>query len=446
MTISRVDYFYGENKNEPVVYFQPIIETVLKKKDTFHTSAKYNKIDINVIYNTIESCKSDIAFFNKVQKSLRLRIQYFLNVYFWTFKWMENPQNNFISNTIDESHSFINKQKYLINKYFMDITVENHEVNTKYENLLAELENYEVKRPSFHSFNWITLIGIAYGAGLSYTSAMDAWMQYKKPVYDFFTKNLWKSIILEPLTKIVNTLNNTDTKDMSIMASEYTIMNEKDSLKEQYELFLANNHTEKMALTGVNKEDELERKFLHLYNTIVNKPWSSLAKGDLITVLMITLQRIKLEANVSLASIDKIIESQNLLMKLIGITPAFAILIATYKFVIKPILYDAPLSFVSNIIQIVQNQFSVINDKDFDLKTEYITLIGNLMQTQSKKSTEEFFYFYVAELANLGMHQIPKSLHLTFLKQISLIVHAQDSKEICTAVTHLDTVYHSYFY
>ena len=446
MSISKVDYFYGNKKNDPIVYFQPIIETVLKKKNTFEATDNHEALNLDIIYNAIESCKSDIAFFSKVQQSYRLRIQYFLNVYLWTFKWVEIFQGKFIHRTIEDSQNFIDKQKGLINTYFIDIIANRHGSSSNYDELLSRLKDYQVKRPSFYKFNWITLIGVVYGAGLSYTSAINAWVQYKKPVYDFFTKNLWRSIILEPLTKIVNTLNNTDTKNMSIMASDYTLVNEKNSLKEQYELFLANNHTEKMTLTGVNKDDELEKKFLHLYNTIVNKPWSSLAKGDLITVLMITLQRIKLEANVSLASIDKIIESQNLLMKLIGITPAFAILIATYKFVIKPIFYDAPLSFVSNIIQIVQNQFSVINDKDFNLKTEYINLIGNLLQTQNKNDNSEFFFFYIAELTNLGMHQLPKTLHLTFLKHISLIVHGADKEEIHHAIGQLDTVYHSYFY
>lgn len=445
MAISSIDYFFGTNSNAPVVYFQPIIQTILKKNKSFKSSDQYDGVYVDDVYNSIESCKNDIAFFKKVQGSMRLRVQYFVNVYFWTFNWLEVSQKKFISKTVEDSLSYIENQKDSINRYFINMASDDHDMKQQ-EKTNLDFVSYESKRPTFYSFNWITLLAVAYGAGVSYKSAMDAWMLHRKSIYEFFTKNLWKSIILEPLTKIIDTLNNTDTKGMSIVASDYTLANEKNSLKEQYELFLTKNHTEKMQLSDSNKEDELEKKFLHLYNTIVNKPWSSLAKGDLITVLMITLQRIKLEANVSLASIDKIIESQNLLMKLIGITPAFAILIATYRFVIKPILYDAPLSFVSNIIQIIKNQFLVINDKDFDVKTEYITLIGNLMQTKSKDANNEYFYFYVAELANLGMHQIPTSLHLTFLKYISMILDANDNQSICSVVANMDTVYHSYFY
>lgn len=446
MSVSSIDYFFGTNGNAPVVYFQPIIQTILKRNKSFKSSDQYDGVYVDDVYNSIESCKNDIAFFKKVQGSMRLKAQYFVNVYFWTFKWLEESQGKFISDTIEESSTYIEKQKKLINKYFIVMASDDLNSMKQQENNSLDFAQYESKRPTFSSFNWITLLAVVYGAGVSYKSAMDAWILHRKSIYDFFTKNLWKSIIVEPLTKIIDTLNNTNAKDMSIVASDYTLANEKNSLKEQYELFLTNNHTEKMHLSDSNKDDELEKKFLHLYNTIVNKPWSSLAKGDLITVLMITLQRIKLEANVSLASIDKIIESQNLLMKLIGITPAFAILIATYRFVIKPILYDAPLSFVSNIIQIVKSQFSVINDRDFDVKTEYITLIGNLMQTTSKDNENECFYFYTAELANLGMHQIPKSLHLTFLRYISMILDAGDSDSICAAVRNMDTVYHSYFY
>lgn len=446
MAVSSIEYFFGTNGNAPVVYFQPIIQTILKKSQSFKSSAQYHGVYVDDVYNSIESCKNDIAFFKKVQGSVRLKAQYFVNVYFWTFKWLEESQGKFIASTIDESLRYIEQQKNLINKYFISMVNGDPDGVEPQEKTSLDFAQYESKRPTFFSFNWITLLAVVYGAGVSYKSAMDAWMLHRKAIYDFFTKNLWKSIIVEPLTKIINTLNNTNAKDMSIVASDYTLTNEKNSLKEQYELFLANNHTEKMHLSESSKDDELEKKFLHLYNTIVNKPWSSLAKGDLITVLMITLQRIKLEANVSLASIDRIIESQNLLMKLIGITPAFAILIATYRFVIKPILYDAPLSFVSNIVQIVKSQFSVINDRDFDVKTEYLTLIGNLMQTKSKNAESEYFYFYAAELANLGMHQIPKPLHLTFLKYVSMILDADDTAGVCYAVRNMDTIYHSYFY
>ena len=399
----------------------------------------------NTIFNTkvyVQLLKDDIYFFNKIQKSKKLQLQYFINVYFWTFKWLNQNQSDFINDIVTTNEELVSKYTENLNAFY--ISIFKNKPYIEVANLNVAANQFFTNRPSFLIFNWVTILGGLYYSGGIVTSGITNWKLYKKPVLDFLTKNVWQSVLWEPIIKIFKTLNDYDSKDLSIVASDYTLSNEKTSLKEQYQTFLANNHTQKISQEKNYNDDELEKNFLHLYNEITNKPWSSLVKGDLITVLLITLQRVKLEANVSLSSIDKLIQSQNLLIKIIGITPAILILYSTYKFVIKPIIYDAPLSIFSNLINFIKGQVYILNNSNKNINLEYKLLYCKLINND-KTDVSGNYFVSLDDLYELGLKHIPTELHLCWNEQIKRLLNTNDSKDHMIEIMTLDSAYSIYF-
>ena len=399
----------------------------------------------NTIFNTkayVQLLKDDIYFFNKIQKSRKLQLQYFINVYFWTFKWLNQNQSDFINDIVTTNEELVSKYTEDLNAFY--ISIFKNKPYIEVSNLNVAANQFFTNRPSFLIFNWVTILGGLYYSGGIVTSGIANWKLYKKPVLDFLTKNVWQSVLWEPIIKIFKTLNDYDSKDLSIVASDYTLSNEKTSLKEQYQTFLANNHTQKINQEKNYNDDELEKNFLHLYNEITNKPWSSLVKGDLITVLLITLQRVKLEANVSLSSIDKLIQSQNLLIKIIGITPAILILYSTYKFVIKPIIYDAPLSIFSNLINFIKGQVYILNNSNKNINLEYKLLYCKLINND-KTDVAGNYFVSLDDLYELGLKHIPTELHLCWNEQIKRLLNTNDSKDHMIEIMTLDSAYSIYF-
>lgn len=399
----------------------------------------------NTIFNTkayVQLLKDDIYFFNKIQKSRKLQLQYFINVYFWTFKWLNQNQSDFINDIVTTNEELVSKYTEDLNAFYISIFKNKPYIEVL--NLNVAANQFFTNRPSFLIFNWVTILGGLYYSGGIVTSGIANWKLYKKPVLDFLTKNVWQSVLWEPIIKIFKTLNDYDSKDLSIVASDYTLSNEKTSLKEQYQTFLANNHTQKINQEKNYNDDELEKNFLHLYNEITNKPWSSLVKGDLITVLLITLQRVKLEANVSLSSIDKLIQSQNLLIKIIGITPAILILYSTYKFVIKPIIYDAPLSIFSNLINFIKGQVYILNNSNKNINLEYKLLYCKLINND-KTDVAGNYFVSLDDLYELGLKHIPTELHLCWNEQIKRLLNTNDSKDHMIEIMTLDSAYSIYF-
>ncbi|XBW34583.1 hypothetical protein QEN19_000146 [Hanseniaspora menglaensis] len=390
----------------------------------------------------IQLLKNDIYFFSKLKESKKLKLQYFVNVYFWTFKWINEPQHKFIDKILETDSTLVEKYSENLNAFYYDLY--NKKQDIQVSSLEIDENQYFTDRPSFISFNWVTILAISYYSGGVATSILTNWKLYKKPILDFMTKNVWQSVLWEPIIKIFKTLNDYDSKDLSMVASDYTLMNEKDSLKEQYQTFLAKNNTQKISEEQNYDDDQLEKNFLHLYNKIINKPWASFVKGDLITVLMITLQRVKLEANVSLSSIDKMIQSQNLLIKLIGITPAIMILYSTYKFIIKPIIYDAPLSIFTNLINFVRSQVYILTNSSKNVYKEYKILYCKLLNS-SKSAAEGNYFVALEELLELGLQHIPKELEIYWIQQIQKILYSEVSKESMVHLIALDSAYAVYF-
>lgn len=390
----------------------------------------------------IQLLKDDVYFFNKIKQSKKLQIQYFVNVYFWTFKWLKQSQTSFFNELIATDEALIDTYIENLNDLYMDV-YRNKDVSNL-STLQVNDKSFTTSRPSFLSFNWVTIIAVSYYSGGAVSTVMANWKLYKKPLLDFLTKNVWQSVLWEPIIKIFKTLNDYDSKDLSMVASDYTLVNEKESLKEQYKTFLASNNTLRVSQEQNYNDDELEKNFLHLYNRITNKPWSSLAKGDLITVLMITLQRVKLEANVSLSSIDKLIQSQNLLLKIIGITPAIMILYSTYKFIIKPVIFDAPLSIFSNFIDFVKGQVYILNNSNKDINKEYKLIYCKFINSDKNAAAGNFFVL-LEDLYELGLKHVPKDLEACWIEQIRKVLHSQETANHNIEMMALDSAYSTYF-
>lgn len=390
----------------------------------------------------IQLLKDDVYFFDKIKQSKKLQIQYFVNVYFWTFKWLQQSQTSFFNELIATDEALIDKYIENLNGLYMDVYGSKDVSNLS--NLQVNEASFTTSRPSFLSFNWVTIIAVSYYSGGLVSTVMTNWQLYKKPVLEFLTKNVWQSVLWEPIIKIFKTLNDYDSKDLSMVASDYTLVNEKESLKEQYKTVLANNNTLRVSQEQNYNDDELEKNFLHLYNRITNKPWSSLAKGDLITVLMITLQRVKLEANVSLSSIDKLIQSQNLLLKIIGITPAIMILYSTYKFIIKPIIFDAPLSIFSNFIDFVKGQVYILNNSNKNVKKEYKLIYCKIINSDKHNNPGNFFVL-LDDLYELGLKHIPEDLKACWIEQVRKLLHTQKTANHNIEMMALDSAYSIYF-
>ncbi|KAG8893140.1 Nuclear control of ATPase protein 2 [Tulasnella sp. 417] len=140
----------------------------------------------------------------------------------------------------------------------------------------------------------------------------------------------WNGWVVEPIVGILNTVRGSPD-DSPMVVSKEGLHSDMDSL-ERMVLSLA---SEKLNYTAEQLEDlSLAVRqgdltpVLRIYEQDIKSPLSSVVRGSLVRSLLIQIQKTKVDVDLALTGIDRLLQSQQLTFAFVGVAPSLAILYA----------------------------------------------------------------------------------------------------------------------
>ncbi|KAG8893068.1 Nuclear control of ATPase protein 2 [Tulasnella sp. 417] len=138
----------------------------------------------------------------------------------------------------------------------------------------------------------------------------------------------WNGWVVEPIVGILNTVRGSPD-DSPMVVSKEGLHSDMDSL-ERMVISLA---SEKLNYTAEQLEDlsiavrqgDLT-PVLRIYEQDIKSPLSSVVRGSLVRSLLIQIQKTKVDVDLALTGIDRLLQSQQLTFAFVGVAPSLAIL------------------------------------------------------------------------------------------------------------------------
>lgn len=155
--------------------------------------------------------------------------------------------------------------------------------------------------------------------------------EFGQTVMDF-----WANWVVEPAKKVIGTIRHDEGSEVSIM-SKRSLEGDRESL-ERMVVDFAVAHPDGAALSESQiadirakvREGDLT-PVLKAYEKDMQKPIMGALTGNLISALLIQVQKTKVDVEVAMSGIDSILKSQELLFGFIGLTPGLLVTIGVYR-------------------------------------------------------------------------------------------------------------------
>ncbi|KAF2268121.1 NCA2-domain-containing protein [Lojkania enalia] len=146
----------------------------------------------------------------------------------------------------------------------------------------------------------------------------------------------WHNWVLEPTKKIIGTIRHDEGSEVSIL-SKRSLEGDRASLERMVVDFaVANPDGPALNTTQINEIRTKVREgdltpVLKAYEKDMQSPVWGAIRGNLISALLIQIQKTKVDVEVAMSGIDSILKSQELLFGFIGLTPGVLVTIGVYR-------------------------------------------------------------------------------------------------------------------
>ncbi len=165
-------------------------------------------------------------------------------------------------------------------------------------------------------------------------------------------RDFWSNWVVGPVAKIIDTIQNNET-DVALI-SRQSLSADMQSLERMVVEFAVDNPTTVDLSTSLTPE-QIERvravvkegdlsPVLKAYEHDLRSPIRSAVAGQLIRALLIQIQKTKVDVEVAISGIDKLLKSQALVFGFVGITPSIAICYFIGRSIGSFLGYGKPLS------------------------------------------------------------------------------------------------------
>ena len=146
-------------------------------------------------------------------------------------------------------------------------------------------------------------------------------------IFDF-----WSNWIIDPVRKILGTIRHDEDSEVALM-SRRSLTADMESLERMVVEFAVDNHevsVETPASSITPQELELIRErvkegdltpVLKAYERDLRTPFRGAVRGELVRALLIQIQKTKVDVEVAISGIDRLLKSQELVFGLVGLTP-----------------------------------------------------------------------------------------------------------------------------
>jgi nuclear control of ATPase protein 2 len=151
--------------------------------------------------------------------------------------------------------------------------------------------------------------------------------------------DFWQNWVIHPISDIISTIRHEDSSQIALMGRQ-SLQSDMDSLERMVVQFARENTQYLPAnatvdVGGTMDAFEIVRKgvregdlspVLRAYETDLRTPVRSALTGTLIQTLLIQVQKTKVDVEVALSGIDRLLKSQQLVFGFVGVTPSLIIL------------------------------------------------------------------------------------------------------------------------
>jgi len=156
--------------------------------------------------------------------------------------------------------------------------------------------------------------------------------------------DFWNNWVIDPVKNILGTIRHDEDSEVALM-SRRSLTADMESLERMVMDFAMDNQdvsVESPGATLTPQELEVIREHvkegdltpvLKAYERDLRKPFKGAIKGELVRALLIQIQKTKVDVEVAISGIDRLLKSQELVFGLVGLTPGLLATWGTVKWV-----------------------------------------------------------------------------------------------------------------
>ncbi|KAA8905788.1 hypothetical protein TRICI_005245 [Trichomonascus ciferrii] len=185
----------------------------------------------------------------------------------------------------------------------------------------------EYGRPGVLTRYW-PLLALSGYAGLKVLGNWRALLDWMKVNFVDTSISLWNNWILAPLGKIYQTIRHDENAQIALM-NKHSLDSDMKSLERMVIDFVGQ---ENPALVQAVQQGDLS-SVLSRYEKQIQTPIRSIINGELIRSILIQVQKTKVDVEVAMNGIDKMLQSQQLVFGLVAALPSFFILWYGFSFI-----------------------------------------------------------------------------------------------------------------
>lgn len=150
--------------------------------------------------------------------------------------------------------------------------------------------------------------------------------------------DFWKNWVIDPVKKILGTIRHNEASEVALMSRRSLTADMKSLERMVVDFALDNPDVASDVPSPVITSEELElirqhvkegdlTPVLKVYERDLRNPFKGAIRGELVRALLIQIQKTKVDVEVAISGIDKLLKSQELVFGLVGLTPG---LLATW--------------------------------------------------------------------------------------------------------------------
>ncbi|KAM9903090.1 hypothetical protein OXX79_003568 [Metschnikowia pulcherrima] len=287
--------------------------------------------------------------------------------------------------------------------------------------------------PNFLVRYWpLLLLSVNYGPSASLNvwqnrAEIASWVKL-----NFFDTILgfWRNWVVKPIGDMLSILRNDEA--MTITSKE-SLKSDLDSLERMVTDYLTDTNVKinPAEISAAVKQGDLTM-VMSQYEDELRTPYKSILTGSLIRSILIQVQKTKVDGDLAISGIDKLLKSQQLLFGVLSVSPSLFILYQANRALRK----DASLS--QNVISRRIDCLKCMNQ---------INRLINREIAEDKYVSDGKLFVEVVNLSLLSQQIVPKSLRSEFVQDLNQLALASsdNEKDARVAVGRVWNMYSPFF-
>ena len=285
--------------------------------------------------------------------------------------------------------------------------------------------------PSFITRYWIPILLIVFYAPSQSRNIYDNryeilhWVKYNgiEPVKGFFVN--W---VIKPINEMLNILRSDDEITLTSRDSLKSDVNSLESMVYEFAQDNGIETTPDLVKQDIKNGDM--KLVMSRYENEIRRPIKYIISGSLLRLILIQVQKGKVDGAVALSGIDKLLKSQQLVFGIVSMSPSLIILYQAYKYLTlaKPLLVNGKqlsivcLKCLSNVesllISLLRKKGKALTDDPDTHEGELLIEIINLILCSEPLVPKELHEDWIEDLNELNNSDFDIETRLKLVQRV----------------------------